>query len=62
MKFMKKKVLGIVASIAMVLSLFVLPINVNAATGDGTKENPYIISNVNDLKQWIKVKSIFMQD
>lgn len=51
MKFMKKKVLGIVASIAMVLSLFVLPINVNAATGDGTKENPYIISNVNDLKQ-----------
>ncbi len=30
MKFMKKKFLGIVASIAMVLSLFVLPINVNA--------------------------------
>lgn len=51
MKFMKKKVLGIVASIAMVLSLFVLPVSVNAATGDGTKENPYMISNVNDLKQ-----------
>lgn len=30
MKFMKKKVLGIVASIAMVLSLFVLPVSVNA--------------------------------
>ena len=30
MKFMKKKVLGLVASIAMVLSLFVLPVSVNA--------------------------------
>ena len=51
MKSIKKKVLGLVASIAMVLSLFVLPVSVNAATGDGTKENPYMISNVNDLKQ-----------
>lgn len=51
MKSIKKKVLGMVASIAMVLSLFVLPVSVNAATGDGTKENPYMISNVNDLKQ-----------
>ncbi|WP_158095509.1 hypothetical protein [Massilimicrobiota sp. An134] len=31
MKFMKKKVLGLVVSIAMVLSLFVLPVSVNAA-------------------------------
>ena len=51
MKSIKKKVFGLVASIAMVLSLFVLPVSVNAATGDGTKENPYMISNVNDLKQ-----------
>lgn len=40
MKFMKKKVLGMVASIAMVLSLFVLPTNVNAAT-----EKPYQVGN-----------------
>lgn len=40
MKFMKKKVLGLVASIAMVLSLFVLPTNVNAAT-----EKPYQVGN-----------------
>ena len=40
MKFMKKKVLGMVASIAMVLSLFVLPINVNATT-----EKPYQVGN-----------------
>ena len=40
MKFMKKKVLGMVASIAMVLSLFVLPTNVNAAT-----DKPYQVGN-----------------
>ena len=37
MKFMKKKVLGIVASIAMVLSLFVLPVSVNAANENVAK-------------------------
>ena len=40
MKFMKKKVLGMVASIAMVLSLFVLPVSVNAAT-----DKPYQVGN-----------------
>ena len=50
MKSIKKRFLGVVASMIMVLSLFVLPVNVNATTGDGTKDNPYIISNVNDLK------------
>ena len=40
MKSIKKKVLGLVASIAMVLSLFVLPTNVNAAT-----EEPYQVGN-----------------
>lgn len=37
MKFMKKKVLGMVASIAMVLSLFVLPVSVNATNGNVAK-------------------------
>lgn len=37
MKFMKKKVLGLVASIAMVLSLFVLPVSVNAANENVAK-------------------------
>lgn len=37
MKFMKKKVLGMVASIAMVLSLFVLPVSVNAANENVAK-------------------------
>lgn len=40
MKFMKKKFFGIVASIAMVLSLFVLPVSVNAAT-----DKPYQVEN-----------------
>lgn len=37
MKFMKKKVFGLVASIAMVLSLFVLPVSVNAANENVAK-------------------------
>lgn len=37
MKFMKKKFFGIVASIAMVLSLFVLPVSVNAANENVAK-------------------------
>lgn len=37
MKFMKKKVLGLVASIAMVLSLFVLPVSVNATNENVAK-------------------------
>lgn len=37
MKSIKKKVLGLVASIAMVLSLFVLPVSVNAANGNVAK-------------------------
>lgn len=40
MKSIKKKVLGLVASIAMVLSLFVLPVSVNAAT-----DEPYQVGN-----------------
>ena len=50
MKFMKKKVLGLVASIAMVLSLFVLPVSVNAANENvakiGDKEYPTLAQAV----------------
>ncbi len=50
MKFMKKKVLGMVASIAMVLSLFVLPVSVNAANEKvakvGDKEYPTLAEAV----------------
>lgn len=52
MKFMKKKVLGIVASIAMVLSLFVLPVSVNATNEKvakiGDKEYPTLADALNE--------------
>ena len=55
MKFMKKKVLGIVASIAMVLSLFVLPVSVNATNEKvakiGDKEYPTLAEAVKHVKK-----------
>lgn len=46
---MNKRLLGILTSISMVVSLCILSPKVEALSGDGTQNNPYIISSVEDL-------------
>ena len=47
---MKKRLPGILLLLCMVLTL--LPTAVFAMNGDGTAENPYLLSNKDDLKQF----------
>lgn len=54
MKFMKKKVLGLVVSIAMVLSLFVLPVSVNAANEKVAKICDTEYATLEDAVKYVK--------